>query len=143
MRAHALDKAALEAEEFFTERMAGRGKSSDWALKLSGAIASFSGTYCYLNRAQLVFSGRDSDVVFASWLTEALADFVKRQTKNYGPGASAIEKRSFGLGCCLRITGRPSAIPRARPCAQGLGPRDRASKHSSSDSPESPHIGRL
>ena len=101
--------------------------------RLVSSVAFFTSTQTWLYRPKLnkrkkadvyklVFCGFRSDVVFASWLFEALRDFIDRSANFYAatgenPKAYAIRYNSFVLGACENITKRLRAS-KTKDCVQ-------------------------
>jgi hypothetical protein len=86
--------------------------------RLSGAVAEFCGVQIYRSRHEsgLRCIGMPSDVQFAMWLLDTLADFVFAELYAHLIGCLApkserrIIMRSFTEGCCERIRDRLLAL---------------------------------
>jgi hypothetical protein len=82
--------------------------------RLSYAVAQFCGVQIYRSRHQTALKciGMPSDVEFAMWLLDTLADFVFAELYSHLIGCLApkserrIIMRSFTEACCNRITDR-------------------------------------
>ena len=85
MRAHGLDRDAIEAEAFIRDafrKQASRGFC--WVKDLGYAVGMFTGTFGWTRGPNTMeFAGRESDVIFASWLIDSLDGFVNRQALAY------------------------------------------------------------
>jgi Protein of unknown function (DUF2786) len=88
MRAHGLDREAIEAEAFVRETFSSKAASRGfyWGHEIGYAVSLFTGTFSYYpdgDKTKLVFAGRESDTMFAFWLTDALDAFVTRAAASY------------------------------------------------------------
>jgi hypothetical protein len=87
MRAHGLDRDAIDAEAFVREKFKGSAiRPTNWTRALCGGVGAFTGSFAFYpggeaNTAQ--FEGRESDVFFAVWLIDSLDAFVNRQAMAY------------------------------------------------------------
>lgn len=69
-----------------------------------------------------VFLGLKSDVIFAHWLLDTLADFVKRGLADYlqetwrpgMPSVRRLESTAFVMGCCETLAARLHALAETR-----------------------------
>lgn len=87
MSAHGLDQEAVEAEAFVRETYASKQavRGFYWGKDLAYAISQFTGSFCWGENVSgsVVYAGRESDAIFAYWLTDALDAFVSRNAASY------------------------------------------------------------
>lgn len=88
MQAHGLDREAIEAEAFIRETYASKQATRGfyWGVEFAHAVSVFTGAYAWLpesDRNRVTYAGRESDTIFAFWLTDALDAFVTRNATAY------------------------------------------------------------
>lgn len=86
MQSHGLDHAAVEAEAFVREKFVeNQVRRCYWGRDLGYAIGQFTGTFPYapVGEKAVTYCGRESDAIFAFWLTDALDAFVTRHARAY------------------------------------------------------------
>ena len=86
MREHGLDNAAIQLEEFVQakcEKAAAR--RMNFHFQLAHGVGMFTGCFAWRRGEDklIEFAGRQSDVLFATWLIDALDGFANRQALSY------------------------------------------------------------
>lgn len=92
MQAYGLDREAVEAEAFVKEKYASKKatRAYDWSSSLAHGISAFTGTFAWVEDAAIVYAGKESDTMFAYWLTDALDAFVTRAALGYIAEAGGV-----------------------------------------------------
>jgi hypothetical protein len=96
---------------------------------LCQAVAAFAQCQTWFGtwHEEINFCGLEGDVIFADWLLDTLADFVRRELAAYLartliPGMPRVRRReseAFVVGCCDRISARLRFLA-VRPTGTGL-----------------------
>lgn len=91
--------------------------------RIAVAIASFTETKVWSSGKAIKFCGLQSDTEFAVWLTDTLAEFVRKELKNYIWGnnltslpnaAKRVHINGFVIGCTIRISQRINELVRCK-----------------------------
>lgn len=143
MRAHGLDREAIEAEAFveelFQSKRAVRGFY--WGHDLCHGVSLMTGALGFARKSdEITFAGRESDAIFARWLLDLLDGFVTRNAAAYvnqTGGAKAIgakrasrDDRQDSLFAGMRVQCDPETdlTRRTRIASFGLGVCSRLSE---------------
>lgn len=118
MDAHDLSEGDLrEEEERVTREMRVRTDHDDVRSHLTPSVGRFCRCSSWKERGvydSVVFCGLESEVVFAHWLLDMLADFVVRERDTYRRrrDATRLQVKSFVRGCADRIGERLDELSR-------------------------------
>jgi hypothetical protein len=111
-----LTETELRAEQILRDRRPSKGRIDDTVRNgLAMAIAAFTDCRCYVNGYRVketVYTGLESDVQFARFLHDSLADFIDRGAKR--AMKDGLDRRSFSLGASHRIAERLREEVKAR-----------------------------
>ena len=122
---HRLDMADVEADPVRTDDVArSRRSAASIAMQLQTAVGLYCDCIAWQSGGQPKFTGRESDILFATWLLDALDSFCARRTLEYaasqpiGRNRTLETMESFKLGLVSRLRERLREATAARPEAE-------------------------